>query len=179
MNEIKVNNIRLDHLSIPLERDTFFRSVIRGISGQLEDLIGLDEASGFISIVGQEIGNEINDSYKKELQVSKLSRDQICGVLQDLKTRIKGNFHIISVDENKVIFGNNTCPFGDKVHGRPSLCMMTSNVFGTIAAENNGYAKVTLDKTIARGDKCCHVTVYFQATDEAEEAEGREYYEGS
>ena len=33
------------------------------------------------------------------------------------------------------------------------MCMMTSNVFGHIAAENVGYAKVELQETIARGDK--------------------------
>lgn len=33
--------------------------------------------------------------------------------------------------------------------------MMTSNVFGAIAAENQGYAKVALEKTIAQGDGHC------------------------
>ncbi len=30
--------------------------------------------------------------------------------------------------------GNRLCPFGELVRDRPSLCMMTSNVFGYIAA---------------------------------------------
>jgi hypothetical protein len=35
--------------------------------------------------------------------------------------------------------------------------MMTSNVFGSIAAENLGDAKVVIDRAIARGDKECKV----------------------
>lgn len=42
---------------------------------------------------------------------------------------------------------------GEKVLGRESMCMMTSNVFGYIAAQNTGYAKVELQETIARGYK--------------------------
>ena len=56
------------------------------------------------------------------------------------------------------------------------MCMMTSNVFGSIAAENLGYAKVELQETIARGDSGCRVVVYLELTEEAEDAFGREYF---
>jgi hypothetical protein len=55
--------------------------------------------------------------------------------------------------------------------------MMTSNVFGAIAAENLGYAKVELQQTIARGDGGCRVVVYLRPTPESEAAEGREYFQ--
>ncbi len=177
MNHTKLQDIAVKNLDIPLERDSFSRSLIRELSGLLEEMIGLDEASGFISVVGQRIGTEIGSYYKEALQVSRLNQQQISDVLVDLKTRIQGDFYIIEMDENKVVMGNNVCPFGDKVKDRPSLCMMTSNVFGTIAADNIGYAKVVLGKTIAQGDMGCHVTVYFKATEEANQADGREYYQ--
>ena len=169
-NEVKQANI-------PLERDLFLRNLIRELSGLLEEMIGLDEASGFISVVGQNIGSEIDQLYRNELQVSKLNRQQVSKVLVDLKHRIQGDFYIIEEDEEKIVLGNRRCPFADKVKDRPSLCMMTSNVFGTIAAENLGYAKVALDKSIAKGDPQCHVVVYLQTTDEANSADGREYYD--
>jgi len=168
--------IDVKNLDIPLERDMFSRSLIRELSGLLEEMIGLEEASGYISVVGQRIGNQINDLYKDSLQVDHLNKQQIGDVLVDLKARINGDFYVIEADENKIVLGNNTCPFGDKAKDRPSLCMMTSNVFGTIGADNNGYAKVVLDKTIARGDPSCHVTVYFNETDEAKQTDGKEYY---
>lgn len=161
---------------IPLERDVFLRTLLRELSGTLQDVVGLEEASGFISVVGRAMGDQINDSYTSALQLDQLSREQVGQVLVDLKRRIHGDFYIISEDDEKIVLGNRACPFADKVLGRPALCMMTSNVFGVIASENLGYAKVSLEETIARGDAGCRVVVYLQKTDESDQAEGREYY---
>jgi predicted ArsR family transcriptional regulator len=151
-------------LAVPLERDVFLRLLIRELSGTLQDVVGLEEASGFISVVGQRMGDHINESYKNALQVSNLSRQQVADVLVDLKRRIQGSFYVIEQDDEKIVFGNGDCPFGDKVLGRPSMCMMTSNVFGVIAAENLGYSKVVLEQTIARGHGQCRVVIYLRPT---------------
>ena len=164
------------HLDISLERDLFLRTLIVELSGTLENIIGLEEASGFISIVGQTVGDKINTSYRSALKVSNLSKEQVADVLVDLKKRIKGDFYIIEQDDEKIVFGNRVCPFTDKVIGRPSMCMMTSNVFGSVTAENLGYAKIDLQETIAKGDSQCRVVVYLQPTEDAEDAEGREYF---
>ncbi len=165
-------------LSIGLERDVFLRSLIRELAGTLQDVVGLEEASGFISIVGQRIGDEINESYRSALGAERLSRAQVAEVLVDLKRRLQGDFYIIEQDDEKIVFGNRVCPFGEKVVGRPAMCMMTSSVFGVIAAENLGYSKVVLDETIARGAPGCRVVMYLKPTLEAEAAAGREYYQG-
>jgi predicted ArsR family transcriptional regulator len=152
------------------------RNLIRELAGTLEDVVGYEEAAGYISLVGQNMGVFINDLYKKELGGSNLTRSQVTDVLVDLKSRIEGCFSVIEQDDNKIVLESTGCPFEDKVLNRPSMCMMTSNVFGFIAAENLGYAKVVLGQTIAEGDDKCTVTVYLQSTPEAESAEGREYY---
>ena len=166
--------MRLDEMDIPLERDIFLRSLIRELSGVLEDVVGIKEASGFVSVVGRSIGEWMNGEYRKALQVSNLSREQVAQVCVDLKRRIQGKFYIIEENEDKIIFGNTACPFGEKVIGRESMCMMTSNVFGHIAAQNVGYAKVELQETIARGDKGCRVVIYLQPASVS--SEGREYF---
>lgn len=163
-------------LEIPLQRDSFLRTLIRELSGTLQDVVGLDEASGFVSVVGQRVGEQMNNNYKSALQVDSLSRDQVPAVLVDLKRRILGDFYIIEEDSDKIVLGNRRCPFEDKVNDRPAMCMMTSNVFGVITAENLGYSKVSLEETIAQGDAGCRVVVYLRPTEEAEAAEGREYY---
>lgn len=163
-------------LAIPLERDVFLRNLLRHLAGTLQTVVGLEEASGFVSIVGQEIGEEINQTYKNALAVSNLSREQIAEVLVDLKRRIQGDFYVIEADEEKIVLGNRACPFAEKVVGRPALCMMTSNVFGSIASDNLGYSKVVLEQAIARGDAECRVVVYLKATPEAQAAHGREYF---
>jgi len=168
----------IKNLDIPLERDGFLRDLIRELSGLLEDMVGLEEASGFISVVGQNIGTQINQLYRQELKIPKLNREQVATVLADLKNRINGDFVIESQDDTKIVFKNTVCPFAEKVKNRPSLCMMTSNVFGVIAADNLGYAKVDLEKTIARGDSGCRVVIYLNADNaQTRAASGREYYE--
>ena len=138
--------------------------------------MGLTEASGFVSIVGQHMGDYINDQYAEALGTPTLSRAQVAAVLVDLKRRIRGDFYIIEESDEKIVLGNRACPFGDKVLGRPAMCMMTSNVFGAVAARNLGYAKVELQQTIAKGQPECRVVVYLRTTAECQESEGREYF---
>lgn len=172
------HSLPIAHLAVPLERDVFLRTLIRELSGTLQDVVGLEEAAGFISIVGQRVGDQINESYKAALNVPQLSREQVSEVLVDLKRRIKGDFYVIEEDDQKIVLGNRACPFGDKVAGRPAMCMMTSNVFGVVAAENLGYARVELEETIAEGAPGCRVVVHLKSPSEGERLPGREYFKG-
>jgi hypothetical protein len=55
--------------------------------------------------------------------------------------------------------------------------MMTSNVFGYIAAQNLGYARVELNNTIAMGHPGCKVVIHLRPI--AESGMGvREYFRG-
>ncbi len=173
---VQAPSVKIESLNIPLDRDLFTRTLIRELSGALQDIVGLPEASGFVSIVGQNIGNQLNAQYRQALGADTLSRPQVAEVLVDLKRRINGDFYIVEQDENKIVLGNRRCPFEEKVLGRRSMCMMTSNVFGSIAAENLGYAKVELQQTIADGAQGCRVVVHLKPTTAAENAEGREYF---
>lgn len=173
----KADDVAVPSLEVPLERDGFLRNLIRELAGTLQDVVGLDEAAGFISVVGHRVGDQINQDYKAALRLERLSRPQVAAVLVDLKRRIQGSFYVIEEDAQKIVFGNHDCPFGDKVLDRPAMCMMTSNVFGVIAAENLGYAKVALEKTIARHHGECRVVVYLQPQAQTGGFAAREYYE--
>lgn len=170
--------VSLKTIDVPLERDVFLRSLLAHLSGALQDIIGIEEAAGFISIVGQRMGDEINTSYQQALKVDQLSRAQVRDVCIDLKRRILGDFYVVEEDDEKIVFANRVCPFNEQVVGRPALCMMTSNVFGTIAAENLGYGKVVLEQSLAKGDPGCRVVLYLQRTPAAQQAVGREYLRG-
>ena len=162
-------------LDIPLERDVFLLTLLRELAGTLQDVIGLDEASGYISVVGGAIGEGIDREYRRALSVERLTREQVADVLVDLKRRIQGDFFVMEETEDRIVFGNRACPFGDRVHDRPSLCMMTSNVFGFIAAENLGYAGVELERTIAEGHPGCRVVLHLRPRPDVE-PNTREYY---
>ncbi len=161
---------------IALDRDIFLRTLIRELAGVQEDVVGYEEAAGYVSLVGQSIGEWLNDLYRKELGTPVLTRAQVADVLVDLKKRIEGDFSIAAQNDEKIVLDNSACPFAEKVSDRPSMCMMTSNVFGVIAAENLGYSKVVLDKTIARGDGRCRVIVHLKPSAEADASPGREYF---
>ena len=168
----------MHEIDVPLERDVFLRSMLRELAGTLQDVVGLEEAAGFISVVGQQIGEQLNASYRKALDTEQLSRPQVAEVLVDLKRRIEGGFRVEYQDDECIVFSNTRCPFGDKVLDRPALCMMTSNVFGSIAADNLGYARVALEETIARGDAGCRVVVHLTPSAPGTVDEGREYFQG-
>ncbi len=161
---------------LPLERDLFLRTLVRELAGTLEDVVGLREASGYVSVVGGRVGEWLDGEYRAALAVERLSREQVADVLVDLKRRIRGDFFVVEEGEDRIVLGNRACPFAEKVLGRPSMCMMTSNVFGQVAARNLGYAKVELRETIARGHPGCLVVVHLRDTPEAAAAEGREYF---
>ncbi|MDX2225031.1 MAG: methanogen output domain 1-containing protein [Rhodospirillaceae bacterium] len=167
---------RVVDASIAMDADRFMRTMIRDLSGTLQDTIGEKNARGFVSVVGARMGDRFNELYRRALGETRLSRITVARVLVDLKRRIGGDFYIIEESDEKIVLGNRACPFGAHVKDRPSLCMMTSNVFGRVAAENLGYAKVNIEKSIAAGNDGCRVVVYLNYHGEAESAVGHEYF---
>jgi predicted ArsR family transcriptional regulator len=162
-----------------LNRDRFLRSMVQKMAGALEDVVGIDDAFAFISLVGRDLGIELDEEYKARLGVRTLTREEIAEILVDLKRSIEGDFYVVSQDDAQIELGNRVCPFGEQVLGHPSICMMTSTMFGSIAARNTGYAKVELRQTIAEGASGCAIVVHLRRTEAARQAAGREYVDRS
>jgi predicted ArsR family transcriptional regulator len=160
-----------------LQLDSFLRVLLSYLAGTLEEVVGLEDSSGLIAVVGQQVGEDVNQFYQSSFNTERLSPSQIASALVDFKKRIDGDFYIIEQSSDKIVLGNRHCPFNHFVEGHASLCMMTSSVFGVIASQNTGYAKVELHRTIAQGDRECRVIVYLRSTEESNHAEGREYYQ--
>jgi hypothetical protein len=113
----------------------------------------------------------MNEEYLQIAGTNSLNAQHIADALVDLKRRIGGGFSIEYLGEDSIVQVNTTCPFGQYVKGRESLRMMTSNVFGRIAASNVNYARVEIIEAIARGDNGCRVVIHFH-----EGEAGREYF---
>ncbi|WP_299817484.1 methanogen output domain 1-containing protein [uncultured Jannaschia sp.] len=145
---------------IALDRDLFFRRMLRELTGTIEAIVGVEEASGYVATVGAAIGDWINTAYHAKAGPEDFDIRTVAAVLVHLKQRLEGGFYIKSIDAKQIVLGNTNCPFGHYVQGRTSLCMMTSNVFGRIAADNLGYARVGLERTIAQGHGECHIVVH-------------------
>ncbi len=159
-----------------IEKDTFMRSMLRELVGILEQTVGEREAEAYVNHVGLSLGRALNADYRRSFSLDKLDVRHVAATLVDLKARIDGGFAIESVDDEKIVLVNSACPFGDKVIGRPSLCRMTANVFGHIAAENLGYARVRIDEAIARGDTRCRVTVTISEPEHSADHGDSEFY---
>ncbi|MFX3653905.1 MAG: methanogen output domain 1-containing protein [Paracoccaceae bacterium] len=171
----------MDDLPKPLrkpsmEKDLFMRSVLRELVGILEQTVGEREAEAYVNRVGLVLGRALNEDYRACYEKELLDAGRVAATLVDLKARIDGGFTVESIDAEKIVLVNTACPFGDKVIGRPSLCRMTANVFGHIAAENLGYARVRIDEAIARGDAGCRVTVTIAEPDEPPAARESEFF---
>ena len=166
---------RVASVAIDLDRDLFLRRMLRELAGTIEAIVGEDEAAGFVAAVGAALGDWINAAYHAGMGPDDFDLETVAAVFVDLKRRIEGGFYIESIDAERIVLGNDRCPFGVHVQDRPSLCMMTSNVFGRIAADNLGYARVELAQTIARGAKGCRIVVHLVPRDAVTSNE-REYF---
>lgn len=142
-----------------LDAETFFGDTITTFAGALEDMVGLEDASGFVSRVGNDMGIQIGEGYRDADGHLPATLPDIADILADLKGRIGGCFEVSDVTDMRAVLVGHACPFGARVAGRPSLCMMTTNVFGRIAADATGYAAVTIEQAIALGHPRCRVVV--------------------
>ncbi len=171
----RMQKLEFYKLPIPLDRDRFVRDLLRNFTASVESALGPDKASAIVAEIGERTGEQISIYYRAALKSTQLSPEQVAAAMVDLKRRIEGDFYVIEQTKDKIVLGNRACPFGAKVTDRPALCMMTSSVFGTIASQNLGYAKVELRETIARHAPECRIVVYLRPGLEAEAAPGREF----
>lgn len=141
------------------DRDLFLRELVAEMATTLHDVVGNEEAEGFVKMVGLRLGQRINEDYTTADDVGKWSMDDLADVLIDLKAKIQGGFTVESIDEDKVVLVNSKCPFGKLAVGRPALCHLTSSVFGQVASSHFGYANVDITEAIARGDNRCRVVI--------------------
>ena len=95
--------ISVKTIDVPLNNNNFVKSLLNHLSGSLQDVIGLEEAEGFISIVGSKLGEQIDFQYREALNVEKLSRTQLTEVLIDLKARIDGDFYVLEEFPDKIV----------------------------------------------------------------------------
>lgn len=159
----------------PMERDEFFRELLRVLADKLEDVVGIQEAEGYISLVGSSMGEQVNAAAKASLGVDKMTIEQVADTIVDFKTRLGANFRIEGIEDDKMTLISNTCPFGDKIVGHPSLCMVNSTVVGVVVSDSTGYAKVEVKESIAKGACACRVVVHL-TRESGEGATGLEFF---
>ncbi len=144
-------------------RESFLRALVVQLAAAVEHLHGPEAAQRAVAQVAADVGGQMELEFRQATSVvgeSPLTPWQIAECMARLKSAIGGTFRVAEVTDERIVLVNDRCPFGDVVRQSPSLCRMTSAVFGGIAARNSARAAVTLDERIALGDPGCRVVVH-------------------
>lgn len=158
-------------------KESFLRALVVQLAQTLEFEHGPDAAEAAVAQVGSDVGGQMEAEFRQaEYLVGRMSPAQMGYCYTRLKHAIDGGFYVIDADEERIVLGNTRCPFGEAVKQAPSLCRMTSSVFGGIAARNNdGPVTVVLEERIAVGDPGCRVVVHLAPDADAPETFGHRY----
>lgn len=144
-------------------RESFLRALVVQLARSVEMQAGPAEAEAAVAQVGTDVGQRMEEAFRLANDLTdRLTTDEIARLLVELKRAIDGEFFVVDVSDDRIVLGTHTCPFGDAVVQAPTLCRMTSSVFGGIARRNRGAAAVDLEQRIAVGDQQCRVTVWLR-----------------
>jgi hypothetical protein len=132
-------------------KESFLRALVVQLAQTIEIQHGQDAADAAVAQVGTDVGGRMLDEFRlAEAVAGRMTPDEIGRCYVRLK-------HAIA---DRIVLVNDRCPFGEVVQQAPSLCRMTSSVFGGIAARNSEEgAAVLLEERIALGDHGCRVVV--------------------
>lgn len=99
--------------------------------------------------------------------VSELSKNHTCcqvslsQTLCEFENRVGGKFVLKHCGGSRSVIWGIQCPFGDAVVGRPHLCQITHSFFETISSQHCPNSKIKIEKSIARGDEKCIISILF------------------
>jgi predicted ArsR family transcriptional regulator/anti-sigma regulatory factor (Ser/Thr protein kinase) len=146
-------------------RESFLRALVVQLSMAVEEQQGPVAAQRAVAQVGADVGGQMEQEYRAAIGAlaGALDVERVAECLVRLKDAIGGTFKVVEIGDDRIVLVNSHCPFGDAVQRSPSLCRMTSSVFGGIAARSAGDAAVSLEERIALGDRNCRVVVHLGA----------------
>lgn len=155
-------------------KETFLRALVVQLAQTVEIQQGQYSADAAVAQVGTDVGGQMEEEFRSAMAITgRMTPEQMGRCYVRLKHAIDGGFRVLEATTERIVLVNDRCPFGMAVQQAPSLCRMTSSVFGGIAARNSDHgASVLLEERIAVGDHRCRVVVDLgvPGTDAAPEA---------
>lgn len=142
-------------------KEAFLNALVVQLGHALGQQTGPDVAERVVAQVAADVGGRMEEEYRHATgAMGRLTAQQLGECFVRLKHAIDGRFAVAEVSERRIVLENSRCPFGSAVQIAPSLCRMTSSVFGGIAARNSDReAQVILEERIAIGDARCRVII--------------------
>jgi len=157
----------------------FEMSIVCGLLGRAvllgEVALGPEAMAAYMETLGRLAGLDLEQSYRKRWdEWATLSPAKYGFLVTDLFGRMGGRTSLAAVDAEKVVVDVEVCPYSGASAQAPALCVLDGAVFGTIAARNFGYAKVSVEHG-ARLPGSCRVTIFIRPTPAAEGSPGMEF----
>jgi DNA-binding CsgD family transcriptional regulator len=127
--------------------------------------------------IGEQIGRQVSEQHRLThgLRLPFSRKEYGRCLSQSLPERMGWPCSLLEETADRLRFGIAACPFGRTTTSTPEFCWLTSGVFGGIAADHFGYAKVCLSRGSGTPPRNCCVTVYIRKTDDSIAADGTEY----
>jgi predicted ArsR family transcriptional regulator len=151
-------------LKLELDREKMLSECVRAFGVMIEDVVGADDARGYVSIVGERIGEFVAAEIAKGVDFESLSIDQTADLLVEVQNLLGGCFDVEVQNGHQIRLTNTQCPYSTQYAGRQSLCTLTSSIMGTVASMCNGQARVQLLETIAQNGACCRAVVHLDGS---------------
>ena len=130
--------------------------------------------------IGVEIGRGLASEYQRIEQVPRpFSREDFVRCMECLGQGLGCGYTKIEEDTDCIVFRVTNCPFPNAATQCPDICELENGVFGGIAGDELGFAKVCLHRGNGPSPKNCHVLVYTNKTNRNVGAEGSVYPEDS
>ena len=158
-------------------KEAFLRALVVQLAQTIEVQHGQDAADAAVAQVGTDVGGQMEEEFRVALAITgRMTPEQMGRCYVRLKHAIDGGFRVLEATPERIVLVNDRCPFGTAVRQAPSLCRMTSSVFGGIAARNSDHgASVLLEERIAVGDPGCRVVVDLNVPASAAAPEAHHY----
>lgn len=159
---------------VAIDREGFLATVVGILNDTLTETVGPQEAEGFVNLVGMAISEQVLSRYLAAAGVPRLDLAATVDALVDWKRRLGGDFKVLEWTNRRVVLVNRQCPFTELTSNPGPMCRITSHVFGHMVADSQGYGRVSLAKTIARGSRGCRIVIDLDP--EARDGGGQSYY---
>ena len=156
------------------DRERYLATMLDALTDILGGTVGPRETEGFVALVGMAVSEQVLARYLTAAGVSRLELAATLDAILDWKRGLGGDFRIVERSEKRIVLVNGRCPFSGLTGNTGPMCRMTSHVFGHMVAESQGYGRITLADTIARGSSGCRIVIDLDP--EARDAGGQSYY---
>lgn len=127
--------------------------------------------------IGVQLGRQVCERYRLVHGLSRplSSKREYGRCLQSLEESLGWPCRATEEAADWVRFEIAQCPFGSGASSATDFCRLTSGLFGGVAADQFGYAKVCLQRGQGIPPRNCCITVYIRHTDESAAVEGDVY----